>query len=793
MFWMGAALAMAAACPAGWTRAAQQAEQTSTPTVIRSETKLVLVDAVVTDKKGNYITDLTQKDFEVQEDNKKQALKTFAFEADPKSPLNDQKHYLVLFFDNASAGYGDQIQARQAAAKFIDGNTGPNKYIAIANFTGALRITQNFTNDPERLKAVVSGVKISNVSTADDSGAGTSGLPSMSSAATDFGVRTVLLALRGLAKGLEGVPGRKTVIMLTAGFPLTSEARAELTVTIDACNRANVAVYPLDVRGLTAPAPGSTSPVIREPMAQVKSPASVLGGLFHLTSYSNSFSNSFAEPAQARGGSTGGSTGGSAGSSAGAGSAGGSRTGGTGGSTGGTVGGTSGGAAGGTRGGVGAGTGTTGGARGGTAPGGITAGRGAGGGITNPINPANTNRNPLNNPRNIMPTFPMGTDANDSALYMLADGTGGFVIHNTNDLLSGMEKIARDQNQYYILGYSPEESPEGSCHALKVKVDRGGSTVRSRSGYCNVRVVDALAGKPAETELEGIAMGSAPGSITAPLQLPYFYSSPNVARVNVAMEIPAKTFHFEKVKGKQHAEVNVLGVAYKADGTVGAKFSDTVKFDFDGKNQVEEFEKKPLHYENQFEIASGKYNMKVIFSGGGQDFGKLEKPLNIDPFDGKELSVSGLALSHDRVSTEGDSGLDAVLIEDKVPLVVGRVQFIPAGSTMFKLTESPGLYLEAYNSHLLDEKPPQMALQLKVSEAKTGQIKADSGMVAMDSYIRKGSPVVPVGLKIPLNGMTPGDYSMELTVFDSLGKTVTRKAEFQLEEGGAVALTPGKK
>src|ERR1039457_3556328 len=125
LLWMGVLLAGAGAARG------QKVEQTSTPTVIRTETKLVLVDAVVTDKKGNYVTDLTQKDFDVLEDNKKQSIKTFAFEADPNSPLNNQKHYLVLFFDNASAGYGDQIQAREAAAKFIDGNTGPNQYIAI--------------------------------------------------------------------------------------------------------------------------------------------------------------------------------------------------------------------------------------------------------------------------------------------------------------------------------------------------------------------------------------------------------------------------------------------------------------------------------------------------------------------------------------------------------------------------------------------------------------------------------------------------------------------------------------
>src|SRR5580698_2663059 len=67
--------------------------------VLRSETKLVLVDTVVTDKKGNYIHDLEAKDFKVWEDNKEQQIKSFSFEAGAASPSNPQKHYLVLFFD----------------------------------------------------------------------------------------------------------------------------------------------------------------------------------------------------------------------------------------------------------------------------------------------------------------------------------------------------------------------------------------------------------------------------------------------------------------------------------------------------------------------------------------------------------------------------------------------------------------------------------------------------------------------------------------------------------------------
>src|ERR1700693_513955 len=111
--------------------------------VLRTETKLVLVDSVVTDKKGNYVHDLEAKDFRVFEDNKEQQIKSFSFEAGKSAP--NLKHYLVLFFDNSTMDFGDQARARQAASKFIDTNGGPNRLMAIANFCGARQIAQNFT------------------------------------------------------------------------------------------------------------------------------------------------------------------------------------------------------------------------------------------------------------------------------------------------------------------------------------------------------------------------------------------------------------------------------------------------------------------------------------------------------------------------------------------------------------------------------------------------------------------------------------------------------------------------
>src|SRR5207245_1187288 len=187
--------------------------------VIKKETKLVLVDAVVTDKKGNYVRDLTQNDFKVYEDNKEQPVSSFSSGAEEVTQPNGQRHYLILFFDNSTMAAPDQIQARGAAQKFIEANAGPDRLMAVVDFGGSLRIVQNFTASSVLLRAAVSGVKGSAVApnappadaavTVASTGMPTMGTSSLFNAQADFGARTMLLAVRSLAKNLRTIPGRK--------------------------------------------------------------------------------------------------------------------------------------------------------------------------------------------------------------------------------------------------------------------------------------------------------------------------------------------------------------------------------------------------------------------------------------------------------------------------------------------------------------------------------------------------------------------------------------------------------
>jgi hypothetical protein len=386
---------------------------------------------------------------------------------------------------------------------------------------------------------------------------------------------------------------------------------------------------------------------------------------------------------------------------------------------------------------------------------------------------------------NLIPRFPDSASTNQEVMHMLADGTGGFVIQNTNDLVSGLDKIGKELNEYYLLGYTPPDSDEGTCHTLRVKSERSGTSLRFRTGYCNVQSHDQLAQKPVVKTLENRAAAEQEGNVTAALQLPYFYTSADVARVNVAMEIDPKAVKFEKEKGKLRSEMNVLGVAYRPDGSVGARFSDNVKFEFENKKEVDAFNERPVHYENQFDVAPGQYKFKVVFSSGGESFGKLEKPLAIDAYDGKTFRLSGIAFSTNyRSAASMGSELDAALIEDRTPLITQGVHLIPSGSTRFKTTDKPAIYLEVYEPLLAAAELPKglaVALQLKVLDSKTGEQKVDSGLFRIPVPDKAGNPVIAAGSQVPVDKLGPGSYRLVMTAQDSAGKQSQRWADFEVQ------------
>ncbi|GAB4234919.1 MAG: hypothetical protein Kow00109_08070 [Acidobacteriota bacterium] len=77
-----------------------------------------------------------------------------------------------------------------------------------------------------------------------------------------------------------------------------------------------------------------------------------------------------------------------------------------------------------------------------------------------------------------------GSDLPTATLRHLAEATGGSVVQNTNDLVSGLREIARKAMSYYLLAYrSSRPEYDGTIRRLKVEVTRPRARVFHRTSY----------------------------------------------------------------------------------------------------------------------------------------------------------------------------------------------------------------------------------------------------------------------------------------------------------------------
>jgi VWFA-related protein len=73
--------------------------------------------------------------------------------------------------------------------------------------------------------------------------------------------------------------------------------------------------------------------------------------------------------------------------------------------------------------------------------------------------------------------------ATQDTLVALAINTDGRAIINRNDLEKGMRQVVRDTSAYYLIGYNSPSPADGRFHEIKVRLKRPGVQVRSRKGY----------------------------------------------------------------------------------------------------------------------------------------------------------------------------------------------------------------------------------------------------------------------------------------------------------------------
>jgi hypothetical protein len=71
-------------------------------------------------------------------------------------------------------------------------------------------------------------------------------------------------------------------------------------------------------------------------------------------------------------------------------------------------------------------------------------------------------------------------------------------------------------------------------------------------------------------------------------------------------------------------------------------------------------------------------------------------------------------------------------------------------------------------------------VQINILDARTSDLKRDGGHAPLTGFIKDGSPVVPTGLRLPIEDLPPGQYKVELRAVDSTGSFAIRTADFEI-------------
>jgi VWFA-related protein len=288
----------------------------------RSETVLVQVPVIVTDKKGAHLHNLTRDDFQISENGKLQKIAAFeeVITTNDKIPppalgsgefknvALDPEHpraVTVVALDTINAPLLDQTFGRKQLIQYLADNldTGQVLALVVINSRG-LQVLHGFTGDPNELAQALKRVRgdlpaMQGINADTQAAVLTGNLPSgqdvinLMAGGDPYGamrafalrgdappaafkqeqaIETTMRAFLGIAWSLSGIPGRKSVIWITGGFPFDLDSPSTvpggyLSVLYEramlALNESDISIYPVDVRGLVNYMPSADPTVPR--------------------------------------------------------------------------------------------------------------------------------------------------------------------------------------------------------------------------------------------------------------------------------------------------------------------------------------------------------------------------------------------------------------------------------------------------------------------------------------------------------------------------------------------------
>jgi VWFA-related protein len=263
----------------------------------------------------------------------------------------------------------------------------------------------------------------------------------------------------------------------------------------------------------------------------------------------------------------------------------------------------------------------------------------------------------------------------------VADESGGFTVRNTNNLASGIQKIANETQAYYLLGYIPSNTArDGKYRKIQVKLaNPKGREVRARKGY----YAPSDTGKTAIASKKGIdpviqsALDSPWAEDGIPLRMTHYIGDERTlgkAAVLVATEVDIRALQFEEKDGRELADLQFLLVVAHRESGEFFRYDQGVSMKLKPSTR-ERLNRLWYPIVREFELKSGDYQAKIVVRDPHSGrVGTVIHEFDVPPLG--DLRVSTPVISDSRATTPAEEGVPGGILS-----VLARREF-PTGSDL---------------------------------------------------------------------------------------------------------------
>ncbi|HVF49563.1 MAG TPA: VWA domain-containing protein [Pyrinomonadaceae bacterium] len=372
--------------------------------------------------------------------------------------------------------------------------------------------------------------------------------------------------------------------------------------------------------------------------------------------------------------------------------------------------------------------------------------------------------------------------ASQDALNALAADTGGRAFLNNNDLDAGIAQGLKETSVYYLLAWRPgaEAQAAGKFRRIEVSiVGRPDLKVRMRRGFIEgaATTIPAVAARTGANPLAAsaaVAEAELGKALSAPAPLSALPTSVVVTHVDlpnsgplltVSLQVSSDALTFEDSEGKRTAWFDLAGVVLDKEGKQASSFKKRVSVN--PTSPLMDARHKLIFYNHQTQIAPGMYQVRV----GTRDaksglIGTATQWVEIPDIKAASLSLSSLMLVEQ--------------LTDGATADAGEAQGVQKGVTRrFSRNGRLRFLLYIYNAARTDDEP-DLALQIQVLRDNQPAITVPLREVTTE----EGDDLarIPYAAEVPLEGLTAGEYTLQVNVLDRTSKTsATQRATFVIE------------